>query len=240
MSPTLEDLPTELLLRIISMTNRFRSTSDILPNRTLPRLARVSKTIHAVTIHVLYSDVYIASVEYGLPLKKMRSFTHTVSENVHLASLVRSIHFASQKYVEGETRTLAKAIKSCPNLEGLAIWGWNWNELDELKEAMTGQKRLKALALCSRGIFPTRTCGNFCSVEEFINMLQAWPLLERVITRRGVVGFAEFADTEDEERSEDESIDGQRNYSDYFTQRFSLLNGFYGIRRPRRRNPRRT
>lgn len=197
---TLDAFPTELLLKIISMTNRFRSPFDFPPNRTLPRLARVSKTIYAVTAQILYSGVYISGSGETPTLWKIHAFSRTISENVHLASFVRSIHFTSAYYKKGETKILAKAIQLCPNLEGVEVSGWNGYELDELKEAMKSRKGMKKIELCRRGTTDME-CDYFCYLEEFINMLQGWPLLERVVVQNDTIGWAEFVDTDDEEGS---------------------------------------
>ncbi|EIM85270.1 uncharacterized protein STEHIDRAFT_111880 [Stereum hirsutum FP-91666 SS1] len=200
--PTLDDFPIELLLKIISMTNHFRSPFDFSPNRTLPRLARVFNKIHAVAVKILYSDVYISGGGETPTLWKIRAFSRTVSENIHLASLIRFIHFTSARYMKGETKTLAKAIQLCPNLEGVEVSGWNGYELDELKDvnAMKSRKGMKKIELSRRGTTDIE-CDYFCYLEEFINMLQGWPSLERVVIQNDTIGWAEFDDTDDEEES---------------------------------------
>lgn len=104
--------------------------------------------------------------------------------------------------MKGETKTLAKAIQLCPNLEGVEVSGWNGYELDELKDvnAMKSRKGMKKIELSRRGTTDIE-CDYFCYLEEFINMLQGWPSLERVVIQNDTIGWAEFDDTDDEEES---------------------------------------
>lgn len=205
-SATLDTLPAELLHKIIVMTNRRRAPFDHKSNRTLPRLARVSKALRAATVYVLYSDVYISSEEDDRILWKTRAFRRTVTTNAYLASLVRSIHFSSLYYSRGETRTLAQAIETCPNLEGVEIWGWNGYELDELKDAIQSKKGMKNVILSRRGISDIE-CDHFCTLEGFMNMLQGWPMLERVLIHNDTIEWAEFEDTDDENKSVSDASD---------------------------------
>lgn len=187
---SMDTLPNEILLHIISMSEDFRPSPSH-PNPVLSRLSLVCKSLHAIATHELYNRVYLSPSSrdnFECLYFKATTFLHTVQNNPYLASIVRELHFASPWCNDVETEELSEAITCCGGVEELDLSGWGssdeWllkqgrDSLRGLKEAMRAKTGLKKLRLSQRAVD-----GYSCSLagmEEFLNMLQSWPDVESV------------------------------------------------------------
>ncbi|EIM90715.1 uncharacterized protein STEHIDRAFT_136731 [Stereum hirsutum FP-91666 SS1] len=192
--PSMDSLPNETLLYIISMCEDFRPSASH-PNPVLPRLSLVCKSLHAVATHELYKSVYLSpSSKHGLLRLyfKATTFLHAVQNNPYLASIVRELHFTSPWCNTVETEQLSEVIRRCGGVEVLDLSGWvsasdsRGNSLEGLVEAMRGKAELKSVRLSHK------TGYSLAGMEDFLNMPQLWPNIEAVLIEDEAIGKAEI------------------------------------------------
>jgi hypothetical protein len=160
--------------------DRFRPVRDLYP------ALFVSRDWHSIAEHVLYRTIGMGEDKHYLADDDICSTDSTpamlrasLESNPRLAGLVRCLNMSTNEHDRQETIDQAAIIRLCPNVLHVVYWGYNAHELDSVRAALLGKRKLQSLSLSRFGLMDTKGNG-FCCASYLIRMMACWPDLVKV------------------------------------------------------------
>ncbi|KAI0045378.1 hypothetical protein FA95DRAFT_127237 [Auriscalpium vulgare] len=197
-SPPISRLTNEILQKIFSKTIPERSWFELEPNSELTQFALVSKRWADVAKRELLTHLYLS--ESSDEAKRLKSVRDMLRTSPASANIIRGIHFGSWLADEEEIENilLGEILTLCPNLVEVSLQGY-MHSTTLVIQALAACTKLKKVYISDTPMENQMGCDPFCTVPQFLTLLQGWPAIESVTLSTRAIGSRGLADQEEEE-----------------------------------------